>query len=85
MSGPTGPRPPTYLIGQKFNMLTVLSIDPGRYYDSKNHYAEFKCDCGKVGYIRIDNVKSGRQKSCGCLKVALSAERFQNMRRKATQ
>lgn len=31
------------------------------------HYAKYKCHCGKVFNALVDNVKTGKSKSCGCL------------------
>lgn len=52
------------LIGQKIGMLTVVS----RKTENKRSYYLCKCDCGNEKWIRIDSIKSGKQKSCGCLK-----------------
>lgn len=53
------------MIGQKFNMLTVLRrIDDGNY--KKMYFC--KCDCGKTSVVRKEYLLSGHTKSCGCQK-----------------
>lgn len=52
------------LVGQKFNMLTVLE-----YAYTKNKKAHWKClcDCGNISYPNTRCLTSGHSKSCGCL------------------
>ena len=52
-------------IGMKFNMLTVVEFD----HYKKNSLACFKCkcDCGNYCVARINDLKTGAKKSCGCL------------------
>lgn len=50
--------------GQKFNKLTVVEFVERR----KGHmYWLFACDCGGSRVTRIDHVRGGATKSCGCL------------------
>lgn len=35
---------------------------------NRKTYWTFKCECGNIKVLRLDGVKSGRIKSCGCLK-----------------
>ena len=52
--------------GKKFNMLTALSFS---HKDShRKTYWDFQCDCGKIKTLRLDCVKNGSIKSCGCFK-----------------
>lgn len=51
-------------IGQKFNMLTILSFD---HKSGKHIYYRCRCDCGNEKVIRYDSLKDGSIKSCGCL------------------
>lgn len=54
-------------VGDKINSLTYLGKDKsGRYSDS---YGVFKCDCGNIKTIRIDQVREGYIKDCGCGKL----------------
>lgn len=55
-----------YLIGQKFNMLTVKY----RVYRNKREYLSCICDCGVDTLKRLDGVVSSHCKSCGCLNRA---------------
>lgn len=50
------------LTGQKFNMLTVLSLD-----SRDPVYWKCRCDCGGITRVQTSNLKRGRVKSCGCL------------------
>lgn len=56
------------LIGKKFNRLTIIGIAER---GSKIKHAKWlcKCDCGKTSICQSSNLKSGRTKSCGCLKL----------------
>lgn len=55
------PRPPS-VIGQRFGRLVVLSYDP-----AGKERAKVKCDCGEVKSVWTGDLRSGKQKSCGCL------------------
>lgn len=55
----------SYLIGQKFNRLTVMST---RYDKNKKRtYLSCICDCGNKLEVEKNNLLAGRSKSCGCL------------------
>lgn len=45
--------------GQRFSRLIVVKRTNGKW--------ECKCDCGKTAYASGPNIRSGRQRSCGCL------------------
>lgn len=64
--------PASELIGQKFNMLTVLSILERKTKDGQP-YLLCRCDCGNTAEIVKSNVY--RQKSCGCLLKTNAIER----------
>src|SRR5260221_1650532 len=51
--------------GEKFNKLTLLSILNDKNKHGSN-YAEFLCDCGKKHIAILNEVRSGRIKTCGC-------------------
>lgn len=53
------------LIGQKFNRLTVVKL-LGKKSGHNNYLC--KCDCGNYTEALPTNFKSGKVKSCGCLK-----------------
>ena len=59
------------LTGQKFNLLTVLSLDHIKGYD---RYWKCRCDCGKTTTVAGSKLKSGKTKSCGCYRKAKSSE-----------
>ncbi len=50
------------LIGQKFNMLTVVDM-----VQSNPVIWRCRCDCGNYTNVRTSNLKRGLVKSCGCL------------------
>jgi hypothetical protein len=53
-----------YYIGQKFNFLTILSLD---HIDNRGRkFFKCKCDCGKEKIIQGSLMSSGNTKSCGC-------------------
>lgn len=55
------------LSGQKYNHLTILEFYSKRGYKNKPYYTCL-CDCGNKTIVRGSHVKSGKVKSCGCLK-----------------
>lgn len=53
------------ITGRTFNLLTVL-----RYSHIKKGHGSYwlcQCECGNKTTVRIDGLKSGHPKSCGCL------------------
>jgi hypothetical protein len=51
--------------GDKYNRLTAIKFDY-RNKQSRQFWL-FKCSCGNKKVIRVDRVKTGNTKSCGCL------------------
>lgn len=60
------------LIGQKFNRLKVLEL----VKTDRNTFWRVKCDCGNKKTVRGPHLKSGRIKSCGCLRNELASKRM---------
>lgn len=61
------------LIGQKFNMLTVIGkADVERY--KNNTTWECRCDCGNITPATTAELTTAHKKSCGCLKRKSHAE-----------
>lgn len=56
------------IAGQRFGRLTALRAVSKRTKDEAVHW-ECKCDCGKVVTVNGVALRSGRIKSCGCLKA----------------
>lgn len=57
------------LIGQKYGRLTIIKeVKPYIWNNRKYCKVLCKCDCGNYKEIRLDNLKSGSIKSCGCLR-----------------
>ena len=54
------------ITGQKFGRLIVLS-DTGKKSGSHRIWL-CRCVCGKLTEVRIDKLRAGNTKSCGCLK-----------------
>lgn len=52
-------------IGEKFNMLTILDVQPVSY--SRSLYFKCKCDCGNESLVRYDCILKRNQISCGCI------------------
>ncbi len=53
------------LIGQKFNLLTVISQEPSA---NKRTYWRCRCDCGNEIVVVRNNLTRGNTSSCGCLR-----------------
>ena len=53
-------------IGERFGRLVCTDIQPVE--KGKDRKAVFNCDCGTKGFVaRLDSIRSGNTKSCGCL------------------
>lgn len=53
------------LTGMKFNRLSVIELS---HKDKRGaHYWKCRCDCGNLTVMRSNHLKSGHNKSCGCL------------------
>lgn len=58
-------------LGKKFHKLTVVRIDENVTSNNKGNYYRYcdvLCDCGTKKRIQFKFVKSGKTKSCGCIK-----------------
>ena len=53
------------MIGNKYNMLTVISFSHIDKWRSK--YFHCKCECGVEKTVKGSFIKTGKTKSCGCL------------------
>jgi len=61
------------MIGKKFNLLTVIKEVTPKIFKRKRQdeiikMVECKCDCGNVCNMAAVRIKSGKIKSCGCLR-----------------
>ena len=64
-------REPADLTGQKFGKLTAIEKV------NNEGYWKWQCECGKQKIIKADSVKSGRTRSCGCLRLEdLTGQKF---------
>ena len=54
------------LVGQRFGRLIVIEF-AGQSSDSQANW-KCLCDCGTITYGSGGNLRSGRKKSCGCLR-----------------
>ena len=59
------------MVGQKFGYLEVIE-DLGKV--NGRYRVKCKCDCGNIKIIPKDDIRSGRTKSCGCMKYKLKIE-----------
>ena len=53
------------LIGEKFGRLTVIGDGTHQNWE---HKWECRCECGNITYVTTKGLKSGKTRSCGCLK-----------------
>ena len=55
------------VIGNKYGRLTVLEDAPDKIYRNGAHDRVEKCicECGKIKFVKLGDLKSGRTKSCG--------------------
>lgn len=62
------------ITGQRFGRLVAIEPDRSR---STLHGAYWlcECDCGNKTVVRSEKLRSGRTKSCGCLRVERMRER----------
>lgn len=54
-------------IGKKFNRLSVIDTLPN--VKRGRSYLKCQCDCGKIINCRLDGLKNGHTKSCGCYNI----------------
>lgn len=66
------------LTGQVINRLTVISFD--KKIKDKPYWL-CKCSCGNIKSINQCNLKSGKSKSCGCLRNEVGAARLKKLKR----
>lgn len=52
-------------IGRTYGLLTISSVLRNAKGDV---YANCECECGNGTMVRINNLREGNTKSCGCLK-----------------
>ena len=68
------------MVGQRFDMLTVIKRVEDHISPKGKHVSQLlcKCDCGNEKIVTINYLKSGTVKSCGCLNKAedLTGQRF---------
>lgn len=53
------------MIGKKYGRLTILKLDETK--SGRHKYYICECECGNKKSVRLDCLKSGNTKSCGCL------------------
>lgn len=74
------------LAGQRFGRWTVIKRKGSKTYigsDGKSTTFPLylcRCDCGAECIVIAQNLKSGRSKSCGCLRDELVQERLKRKR-----
>ena len=63
------------LIGERFGRLVVISQTDERTND-RNIIWLCQCDCGKQVKVSTGHLRNGNTKSCGCLNIEKTKERF---------
>lgn len=63
------------LIGRRFGKLKVIEKLP---HTERQYKYKCVCDCGNVIEAKSENLRSGRVKSCGCLKHREAVNRIEN-------
>ena len=64
--------------GDKYNRLTVIGQvpKPSPYLTAKGRWYLCECECGKQATVEEYKIKTGKTKSCGCLRSEKSSERM---------
>ena len=70
------------IIGYKFGKLTVLNISKTRGNKGQIRY-DCICDCGNTHTVSGESIRSGKSKSCGCLKKTYIPKTFNKNREHA--
>ena len=65
------------LTGKKFGLLTALYISEERGNRKQIKWV-CKCDCGNIHVVTGESLRSGKSKSCGCLKHKESYNKIQD-------
>lgn len=65
------------ILGQKFGMLSVLhDVSPAAHLQRpKNRHVLCQCDCGRKTSVRVDHLRNGNTRSCGCRTADVAFER----------
>lgn len=61
------------LTGQKFNRLTVIRFLKPEERKTRLYHWLCQCDCGNYVHASANKLKTGLQKSCGCLKEEMKS------------
>lgn len=64
------------LTGEKYGMLTVIS-ETSRIGKHRRYIC--RCDCGNEVPVKMDSLRSGNTKSCGCLKAKTPPPKFKDL------
>ena len=66
------------LIGQSFGKLTCIAVAGYLATDSNRVIYLFNCECGEQHLTSARDVKSGKVKSCGCIRRQITRDRGKN-------
>lgn len=64
------------LTGERYGMLTVVS-ETSRVGKHRRYIC--RCDCGNEVPVKVDSLRSGNTKSCGCLKSKTPPPKFKDL------
>jgi hypothetical protein len=63
------------IIGKKFGMITVISIEKSKKNNDNHLMVNGLCDCGKKVFTRLTLLLNNKTKSCGCLAINKTIKR----------
>ncbi len=67
---------PLNLDGQQFGLLTVIGQSYPRMYCGKStRFVQVRCECGTTTEANVNLLRTGRTKSCGCLRKQVTQQR----------
>lgn len=58
----------SHLIGSRFGKIVVIERDKNMSKEKNRQIFKCICDCGKIVFMRADDLNRNRVKSCGCFK-----------------
>lgn len=70
------------LAGKKFGRLTAIErVSPISMQSAGNVWWRCQCECGQVASVTTASLRSGKTRSCGCLRREVSTRNIPKARR----